>query len=45
MCEDIFGKSYREIKLTEDNMYSNSNNPLNDKIYYLIYELRKYFIL
>ncbi|CAD8096688.1 unnamed protein product [Paramecium sonneborni] len=37
---DIFGKHYQNMNLVEDNLYSNSQNPINDKLYYLLNELR-----
>lgn len=37
MCFDLFGKEYMNVpKLTEDNLYSNSTNPICNKVYYLI---------
>ncbi|CAK76196.1 unnamed protein product (macronuclear) [Paramecium tetraurelia] len=38
---DIFGKQYYSLNLVEDNLYFNSKNPINDKLHYLITELRK----
>ncbi|CAD8167868.1 unnamed protein product [Paramecium pentaurelia] len=37
---DIFGKQYLSVNLIEDNLYSNSKSPINDKLHYLITELR-----
>lgn len=33
------------MNLIEDNLYSNSSNPINTKLHYLLTELRKYLSL